>query len=85
MIINNITYDLGNIWDMLSGIGTVGAVMISLILAFRDSRPKMNAQLSIGYKLGEFYQIILTKENWSTFTIISFGYYHHFRDRKSVV
>lgn len=80
-IIDNVTYDLGNIWDMLSGVGTVGAVMVSLVLASRDSKPKMNAQLSIGKKMRRFYQIILTKENLSTFTIISVGYYHYFRKK----
>lgn len=33
--------DLGNLWDMLSALGTIGAVVLSLWLARRTGKPNL--------------------------------------------
>lgn len=35
----NFSIDLGNLWEMLSALGTVGVVVISLWLARRTEKP----------------------------------------------
>lgn len=41
-----IVIDFGNIWEALSAIGTVGAVMVSLYLARRDTVNKVKVASS---------------------------------------
>lgn len=38
----NVTIDLGNIWDALSGIGTVSAVVLSLWLVRKENKTHVN-------------------------------------------
>lgn len=77
----NINIDLGNAWEMLSAIGTVGAVITSLVLAFKENKPNINATISIGNKFGKFYQLFLTKNQLNSFTLVGFGYYNNFKKR----
>lgn len=46
MIIN-----LGNVWDALSAIGTIAVVIVSLYLARRDYRKKLEVDYWISYKI----------------------------------
>ncbi|MCA2389867.1 MULTISPECIES: hypothetical protein [Lactococcus] len=43
--------DLGNIWDALSAIGTIGVVIVSLYLARKDYRKKLEVDYWISYKI----------------------------------
>lgn len=45
----NISIDLGNVWEALSAVGTIGAVIISLWLARRDERRKLTVQVYLSY------------------------------------
>lgn len=45
----NIQVDLGNIWEMLSAIGTIGAVIVSLYLAQKNDMQKVNVSFDWGY------------------------------------
>lgn len=45
----NIMLDLGNLWDMLGALGTVGAVIISLGLIIWDNKKKASFQVT-GYE-----------------------------------
>ncbi|MGF2004093.1 hypothetical protein ACQUE4_09275 [Lactococcus lactis] len=42
----NIIIDLGNVWDALSALGTIGAVGLSLWLATRDGKVDFSVSLS---------------------------------------
>ncbi|MCC4119846.1 hypothetical protein [Lactococcus lactis] len=42
----NITIDFGNIWDALSAIGTIGAVIVSLWLATKEEKVNFSVELS---------------------------------------
>ncbi|MEE8882757.1 MAG: hypothetical protein SOI14_06400 [Lactococcus cremoris] len=42
----NIIIDLGNVWDALSALGTIGAVGLSLWLATRDEKVDFSVSLS---------------------------------------
>lgn len=43
----DIVIDFGNIWDMLSAIGTVGAVMFSLWIVKKMKEENLNCQLMV--------------------------------------
>lgn len=43
--------DLGNVWDALSAIGTIAVVIVSLYLARRDYRKKLEVDYWISYKI----------------------------------
>lgn len=42
----NINIDFGNVWDALSAIGTIGAVIVSLCLATREGKVDFTVELS---------------------------------------
>jgi hypothetical protein len=44
-----VIYDLGNIADWLSGIGTIAAVITALYLAKRESKPKARVTANFGH------------------------------------
>lgn len=44
-----INIDLGNLWEMLSAIGTVGAVIISLFLVRADNKKDIKVKYSFAY------------------------------------
>lgn len=43
--------DLGNVWEALSAIGTIAVVIVSLYLARRDYRKKLEVDYWISYKI----------------------------------
>ncbi|WP_428815828.1 hypothetical protein [Lactococcus lactis] len=43
--------DLGNVWDALSAFGTIAVVIVSLYLARRDYRKKLEVDYWISYKI----------------------------------
>lgn len=43
--------DSGNVWDALSAIGTIAVVIVSLYLARRDYRKKLEVDYWISYKI----------------------------------
>jgi hypothetical protein len=51
--------DLGNLWDALSAIGTIGVVIVSLYLARRDYRKKLEVDYWISYKIFSGEKIFL--------------------------
>ncbi|MCM3710720.1 hypothetical protein [Sporosarcina luteola] len=44
-----IIYDLGNITDWLTSIGTIGAVIVALYLARRDDKPRAKVKSTMSY------------------------------------
>lgn len=75
----SIAIDLGNVWEMLSAIGTIGAVIVSLYLAFRESRSNLKVRVSIDSFFNRYYNLVLIKNPTDIFTIVNFGYYGYFR------
>ena len=51
--------DLGNVWDALSAIGTIAVVIVSLYLARRDYRKKLEVDYWISYKIFSVEKISL--------------------------
>ncbi|MGN8066463.1 hypothetical protein ACTCUF_07995 [Lactococcus lactis] len=45
----NINIDLGNIWEALSAVGTIGAVIVSLWLARKDGKKKFQVVLKTSF------------------------------------
>lgn len=45
----NINIDLGNLWEALSAIGTIGAVIVSLWLARKDDKKKFQVVLKTSF------------------------------------
>ena len=43
--------DLGNVWEALSAIGTIAVVIVSLYLARRDYRKKLEVDYWTSYKI----------------------------------
>lgn len=75
----NVTIDLGNVWEMLSAVGTIVAVIVSLFLAFRESKPNLNVRVSIEESFHRYYNLVLIKKPVDGFSIVGFGYYDWFR------
>lgn len=75
----NVTIDLGSLWEMLSAIGTIGAVIVSLFLAFRASQPNLKVRVSLDVFFQRYYNLVLIKKPTDVFTIVRFGYYGYFR------
>lgn len=71
--------DLGNVWEMLSAVGTIMAVIISLILAFRDSRKKLHVELTTDMHFSQNYQINIYRNPQDYFFITDAGYYHRLK------
>lgn len=47
-----VTIDFGNVWEVLSTIGTVAAVIVSLYLARRDAITKIKMTMERTYLIG---------------------------------
>lgn len=45
----NVSIDLGNIWDMLSAVGTVGAVVLSMWLIRKESKTDISILIGFDY------------------------------------
>ncbi|MER2226115.1 MAG: hypothetical protein ABS916_03580 [Carnobacterium sp.] len=75
----NVNINLGSVWEMLSAIGTIGAVIVSLFLAFRESKPDLKVRVSIESFFHRYYNLVLIKNPTDVFTIVRFGYYGYFR------
>lgn len=68
----NIDLDLGNVWEMLSAVGTIAAVIVSLWLARRESRIRINYHIE-----GFDEPMNITSGSLDNFTrIISFEFYN---------
>ncbi|MCM3396469.1 hypothetical protein M3638_01295 [Oceanobacillus profundus] len=52
MNIFSVVYDLGNITDWLSAIGTIGAVIVALYLSNKDRKPKAKVKSNVSYLVG---------------------------------
>ncbi|HEM5253786.1 TPA: hypothetical protein U1337_002190, partial [Streptococcus suis] len=55
-----IVIDFGNIWEALSAIGTVGAVMVSLYLARRDTVNKVKVASSFVMSMNPLDKTVYT-------------------------
>lgn len=75
----SINIDFGNIWDMLSAIGTIGAVVISLILSFREKRESIKVAIVSEPQSDSYYNISLSKNNTSAFQIEEIGFIKNFK------
>lgn len=75
----SLNVDLGNIWDMLSAIGTVGAVVISLVLSFREKRESIKVAIVSEPHNDKFYNISLSKNNTSAFQIEEIGFIKNYK------
>lgn len=71
--------DLGNIWEMLSAVGTMLAVIISLVLAFRESRKKISVELTTDIHFNKYYRISLYRNPQDYFMITDVGYLYRFK------
>lgn len=60
---------------MLSAIGTISAVVLSLYLTLRESKPKLNVRISYEVPFRRWYTLVLAKQPLDTFTITGLGYY----------
>lgn len=60
--------DLGNIWEALSAIGTIGAVVVSLYLSRKDSINKIRVSTQVIIPVGS-----LDKKIYTNVTITNVG------------
>lgn len=78
----NIQVDLGNIWEMLSAIGTIGAVVVSLYLARKNDMQKVDVVFNKAYLIPkeqdqtEYATITVTNVGNPPVTIIEVGLTH---------
>ena len=56
----NIVINLGNVWEALSAIGTVGAVIVSLYLTRRDTVNKVKVSTTVALPVGSLDKTIYT-------------------------
>lgn len=75
----NLNIELGNVWEMLSAVGTLSAVIVSLFLAFRESKPDLKVRITIEKEFHRYYNLVMIKNPTDVFTIVRFGYYDYFR------
>ena len=77
----NINVDFGNIWDALSAIGTVGAVVLSLIFAYVKKKKAIKVNPTHDTFFGDLASLVISKSEYEQITITDFGYVR-FRYRK---
>lgn len=53
-IVIMVVYDLGNITDWLTSVGTISAVIVALYLANRDRKPRAKVFTKFSYAVGPF-------------------------------
>ncbi|ENZ5632730.1 hypothetical protein ACQ63C_000569 [Enterococcus hirae] len=70
----NINIDLGNLWEMLSAVGTVGAVILSLVLALREKNRHITVLITTEQYSGHSYIITLCKSPMDAFLLEDIGY-----------
>lgn len=63
----NINIDLGNLWEMLSAVGTIGAVILSLVLALREKNRHITVLITTEQYFGHSYIITLCKSPMDAF------------------
>lgn len=56
----SVIYDLGNVTDWLTAVGTVGAIIVSLWIALRSSRERVDISL---YVRNSFLHIVVANNN----------------------
>lgn len=75
----NIHVDLGNLWEMLSAVGTIGAVVVSLYLARKNDMQKVSVVFESAYRISdeqdrtEYATITATNIGNPPVTIIEIG------------
>ncbi|EMF0474890.1 hypothetical protein IBQ12_001235, partial [Enterococcus hirae] len=70
----NINIDLGNLWEMLSAVGTIGAVILSLVLALREKNRHITVLITTEQYSGHSYIITLCKSPMDAFLLEDIGY-----------
>ena len=70
----NINVDFGNIWDALSAIGTVGAVVLSLVFAYVKKKKAIKVSPTHDSISSELDTIVISKPEYEQITITDFGY-----------
>jgi len=60
----NITYDLGNLADWISAIGTIGALFFAIFLATKDTRTKIEITI-----INDRRRMLLNEKNPDTYEI----------------
>lgn len=74
----NISIDLGNLWEMLSAIGTIAAVIVSLILALKEKNRHIVVTITTDKYFGHNYIITLYKNPMDDFILKDIGYKRFF-------
>lgn len=74
----NISIDLGNLWEMLSAIGTIAAVVVSLILALKEKDKRIVVTITTDKYFGHNYIITLYKNPMDDFVLKDIGYKRFF-------
>lgn len=69
-----VTINLGNVWDMLSAIGTIGAVVVSLYLAHKDGDKHLKITGGYDLSFSEYPTMMVSKNGYDQFTLVEVGY-----------
>lgn len=69
-----VTINLGNIWDMLSAIGTIAAVVVSLYLAHKESGKHLKVTGGYDVSFSEYPTMMVSKNGYDQFTLVEVGY-----------
>ncbi|MDT2872877.1 hypothetical protein P7H79_05775 [Lactococcus lactis] len=89
----NINIDFGNLWDALSAIGTIGAVIVSLWLASREQKIDFSVELSSALGIRDndsvdesvyLYAEVLNKSKFPL-TVEEVGFYNKKKSKRIVV
>ena len=70
----NINVDFGNIWDALSAIGTVGAVVLSLVFAYVKKKKAIKVSPTHDGVFSIRDTLVISKPEYEQITITDFGY-----------
>lgn len=78
----NISIDFGNVWEILTAVGTVGAVIVSLYFSLKSNKKEISVILGKNISFQDMYQLTLSKNPVDMFLLTEVWIIQNFKKKK---
>lgn len=78
----NVSIDFGNVWEILTAVGTVGAVIVSLYFSLKSNKKEISVIFGKDISFQERYQLTLSKNPVDMFLLTEVWIIQNFKKKK---
>ncbi|WP_413487009.1 hypothetical protein [Carnobacterium maltaromaticum] len=78
----NINIEFGNLWEVLTAIGTIGAVVVSLYFSLKSNKKEISVILGKDIRFQDEYQLTLSKNPIDMFLLTEVWIIQNFKKKK---